>query len=215
MLSSLSPWGRIHGSFLRLLRQLMPRKEGACLVDSYSGTVLMWRFWLKGLTRKRQDPIVAEPVFPLPPEQVPPLQAKDWEVLVNSWDGFDRETGLKEIRSSQSTIRLLATPTIRTRLPVRNPMYCSLISSFHCRCQSPSTGVEQWHIFRRMMHSCLCSAAETPGGSMRVFVFGLWPSQRGGHEARVGKVVIRRRELALSYMPGANESAQGGLAINE
>ncbi|MGA8138204.1 MAG: hypothetical protein WCA48_29180 [Pseudomonas gingeri] len=68
----------------------------------------MWKFWLKGLTRKRQDPIVAEPVVPLPPEQEPPLKAKDWQVLLNSWNGFHRETGLKAIRSSQSTTRLAA-----------------------------------------------------------------------------------------------------------
>ncbi|WP_338523696.1 hypothetical protein NUH87_28905 [Pseudomonas batumici] len=68
----------------------------------------MWKFWLKGLTRNHQEPIVAEPVVPLPPEQEPPLQTKDWQVLVKSCAGFDREAGLKAIRSSQSTMRLAA-----------------------------------------------------------------------------------------------------------
>ncbi len=68
----------------------------------------MWKFWLKGLTRNRQDAVVAKPNVPLPSEQAPPLPTTDWQVLVSSCDGFRRESGLQAIRSSQSTIRLAA-----------------------------------------------------------------------------------------------------------
>ena len=68
----------------------------------------MWKVLLQRLTGKTSTTAKTErsvdPVDPVDPPEVLPV--RDWKWLVMSWDGFHREAGLRQIRSSQSTERL-------------------------------------------------------------------------------------------------------------
>ncbi|PMY41227.1 hypothetical protein RBU55_11740 [Pseudomonas chlororaphis subsp. aurantiaca] len=64
----------------------------------------MWKNWLQRITGKT----LASARTTLPPDPVETSPTRDWQSLVTSWDGFDREAGLRLLRSSQSTERLAA-----------------------------------------------------------------------------------------------------------
>jgi len=65
----------------------------------------MWKVLLQRLTGKTSTTEKTErSVDPVDPPEV--LPAHDWKWLVTSWDGFTREAGLRQIRSSQSIERL-------------------------------------------------------------------------------------------------------------
>lgn len=65
----------------------------------------MWKSWLQRLIGKTST--AAAIVHSAEPAGLPAVaRAQDWESLVTSWQGFDREVGLRLIRSSLSPERL-------------------------------------------------------------------------------------------------------------